>query len=85
LGERSADKAVPPQGRVFRRRSACPGRGPRGAEDTLPDGKKVRGIYELDGDTLRFCVAPPDKDRPTEFTSRKGSGYTLRVFRRVKP
>jgi hypothetical protein len=32
LGERSSEKAVPPQGLLFLRRSACPGRGPRGAE-----------------------------------------------------
>jgi uncharacterized protein (TIGR03067 family) len=27
------------------------------------DGKKVLGIYELDGDTVKFCFALPDKDR----------------------
>ena len=32
LGELWAEKAVPPQGLVFLRRSACPGRGQRGAE-----------------------------------------------------
>jgi uncharacterized protein (TIGR03067 family) len=58
---------------------------PKQIEDTLKDGHKVRGIYELDGDTLRTCVALPEKERPTEFTGRKDSGCTLRVFRRVKP
>jgi uncharacterized protein (TIGR03067 family) len=62
-----------------------PTRSPKEVEDTLRDGRKIRGIYELDGDTLRSCVAPPDKDRPTEFAGGKGSGSTLRVFRRVKP
>ncbi len=61
-----------------------PAKRPKQVEDTLQDGRKVRGIYELDGDTLRSCVAAPDKDRPTEFTGRAGSGYTLRTFRRVK-
>jgi uncharacterized protein (TIGR03067 family) len=62
-----------------------PTKKPKQVDDTLKDGKKIRGIYELQGDTLRSCVAAPDKDRPTEFTGKKGSGYTLRVFRRVKP
>jgi uncharacterized protein (TIGR03067 family) len=61
-----------------------PGKRPKQVEDTLPDGRKVRGIYELDGDTLRSCVAAPDKERPTEFTGKAGSGLTLRVFKRVK-
>ncbi len=61
-----------------------PSKRPKQVEDTLKDGRKVRGIYELDGDTLRSCVAAPDKDCPTEFTGRAGSGCTLRVFRRVK-
>jgi uncharacterized protein (TIGR03067 family) len=61
-----------------------PTKNPKEVENSLPDGRKILGIYELDGDTLRSCVAPPDKERPTEFTGRKGSGYTLRVFRRAK-
>jgi uncharacterized protein (TIGR03067 family) len=62
-----------------------PTKSPKEVEDTLQDGRKIRGIYELDGDTLRSCVAAPDKERPTEFTGKKGSGYTLRVFKRAKP
>ncbi len=61
-----------------------PSKKPTQVEDTLPDGRKVRGIYQLDGDTLRSCVAAPDKERPTKFTGKAGSGYTLRVFKRVK-
>jgi uncharacterized protein (TIGR03067 family) len=60
-----------------------PEKKPKQVEDTLKDGRKVRGIYELTGDTLRSCVAAPDKERPKEFTGRAGSGYTLRVFRRA--
>jgi uncharacterized protein (TIGR03067 family) len=61
-----------------------PGKRPKQVEDTLKDGRKVRGIYGLDGDALRLCVAAPDKERPTEFTGKAGSGSTLRVFKRVK-
>jgi uncharacterized protein (TIGR03067 family) len=58
---------------------------PKSVTDTLPDGRTIKGIYELDGDTLRSCVAGPGKDRPKEFTAKEGSGQTLRVFKRVKP
>jgi len=58
---------------------------PKQSDDTLPDGKTIRGIYELDGDMLKSYVAGIDKERPTEFTSKAGTGNTLRVFKRVKP
>ena len=35
-------------------------------------GKSLLGIYELDGDTLRYCVSPPGKTRPTEFSGKVG-------------
>lgn len=57
---------------------------PKTTEDHLPDGRVIRGIYELTGDTLRSCVAAPNAPRPTEFTAKAGTGQTLRVFRRVK-
>jgi uncharacterized protein (TIGR03067 family) len=47
-------------------------------------GRAALGIYELDGDELKTCVAPPDKDRPTEFASKPGSEHTLAVWKRVK-
>lgn len=61
-----------------------PARKPKTVDDTLDDGRVIHGIYEIEGDTLRSCVAPIGKDRPTEFTGKAGSGYTLRVFQRVK-
>src|SRR5260370_34576314 len=31
-------------------------------------GQSLKGIYEVDGDTAKFCRAgEPDQDRPTEF------------------
>jgi uncharacterized protein (TIGR03067 family) len=47
-------------------------------------GQKLHGIYELDGDTVRFCLAPADKDRPTDFTAKEGSGRMLSVWKRAK-
>jgi len=57
---------------------------PKSVTDTLPDGQTIKGIYEIDGDTLRSCVAGPGKDRPKEFTAKEGTRQTLRVFKRVK-
>lgn len=54
---------------------------PAGAPDK---SKPIRGIYELDGDTLRVCYGAPGKDRPTEFASKPGSGHTLQVLKREK-
>src|SRR4029077_11916499 len=61
---------------------------PKSTEDTLADelrhGKKIRGIYQLEGDKLTSCVGAIDSPRPTEFSSKPGSGQTLRRFARVK-
>ena len=50
--------------------------------DTLPDGKTIKGIFKLEGETLTSCVSAADQDFPTEFSSKPGSGYSLRVFKR---
>jgi uncharacterized protein (TIGR03067 family) len=48
-------------------------------------GKRERtflGIYELDGDTLKWCVDNRSKERPTEF--RTISGKYLLILKRQK-
>jgi uncharacterized protein (TIGR03067 family) len=61
---------------------------PKSIEDSLVQaphtGKKVRGIYRLEGDELTSCVGAIDAPRPTEFTAKPVSGQTLRRFQRVK-
>jgi len=47
-------------------------------------GKTIQGIYEIDGDTLRVCVALPGKERPTVFSAKAGSGNSLAVYKREK-
>jgi uncharacterized protein (TIGR03067 family) len=47
-------------------------------------GKSLLAIYELDGDTLRYCVAQPGKPRPTEFSSKADSGLSVYVYKRAK-
>jgi len=52
--------------------------------DLSDDKETVKGIYSLDGDTLKFCVASAGNDRPTDFTTKKGDGRGLFVLKRDK-
>ena len=47
-------------------------------------GKTSLGIYELDGDIYKLCLALPGKERPAEFVSKPGSGHVLEVLHREK-
>jgi uncharacterized protein (TIGR03067 family) len=47
-------------------------------------GKTVLGIYEIEGDTFRVCVARPGGSRPAAFSAGAGSGRTLVVYEREK-
>ena len=54
-------------------------------ESGVKNGKTKLGIYELDGDTYKYCLAPAGKPRPTELTSKAGTGHSLGVSKRVRP
>src|SRR5262249_19213157 len=41
----------------------------------------IKGIYSLDGDELRLCLAPMDKDRPEAFPEKPGPGEVLILHR----
>ena len=45
-------------------------------------GQTQRGIYELDGEVARYCMAAPGDERPAEFVTRAGDGRTLSVWRK---
>jgi uncharacterized protein (TIGR03067 family) len=47
-------------------------------------GKNQYCLYELQGDSLKMCLPIPGKDRPTEFTTKKGTGYEIFIMTRVK-
>ncbi len=48
------------------------------------EDETVPGIYQLDGDTLKLCFAMPGEKRPTEFTTKSGTGAILVVYKRKK-
>lgn len=45
-------------------------------------GKTQLGIYELDGDTVKFCFCTPGKPRPSDFTTKPESGRTASVWKK---
>jgi uncharacterized protein (TIGR03067 family) len=47
-------------------------------------GKTRLGIYEIEDDQVKFCMAQPGKERPESFTTRPGSGDSLGIWKRVK-
>ena len=61
---------------------------PKHIDITAPEGEQAgstsKGIYAIEGDTLRMCYANPDKGRPKDFESKPGSGVTLVVWKREK-
>ena len=52
-------------------------------KDGPSKGKKQLGIYELNGDTLKFCFAEPDQPRPDSFETKAGDGRTLSVWKKA--
>lgn len=54
-------------------------------ESGMRNEKTKLGIYEINGDTYKFCLAPAGKPRPTEFVSKPGSGNSLGVSKREQP
>jgi uncharacterized protein (TIGR03067 family) len=65
-----------------------PTKKPRAIDITFTEGegkgKTALGIYEIEGDAFRVCVARVGDERPAEFAARAGSGRILIVYQRVK-
>jgi uncharacterized protein (TIGR03067 family) len=65
-----------------------PSKKPKQIDYTITEGAekgKIRlGIYEIDGDTAKFCFGAPGDKRPTDFTAKEGSDRTLSVWKRNK-
>jgi uncharacterized protein (TIGR03067 family) len=65
-----------------------PTKKPRTIDVTFTEGERkgqtAQGIYEIQSDAFRVCVARPGDERPTDFSARVGSGCTLIVYKRDK-
>ncbi len=65
-----------------------PTKTPKTVDYEYTDGRgKIRtnlGIYEIEGDTLKDCFAPPGEERPKEFVAKAGSNHTLMTYKRVQ-
>lgn len=48
------------------------------------NGRILKGIYELEGDTLKMCYNLTHEERPTEFVSKPDSGLIVIVHKRGK-
>jgi uncharacterized protein (TIGR03067 family) len=53
--------------------------------DLIREGQAAKGLYELDGDTLKLAICDGlGKDRPTELKANKDVKVALVTFKRVK-
>jgi uncharacterized protein (TIGR03067 family) len=62
-----------------------PTKTPKFYNRTYPDGTPRYGIYELEGDTLKICIADLGKERPTTFATKPGDGTSLLIYKRESP
>jgi uncharacterized protein (TIGR03067 family) len=65
-----------------------PTKKPKTMDITFTDGpnkgETMLGIYEISEDTYKLCMKPMSKDRPTEFSSKAGSGQVVEVLKKEK-
>jgi uncharacterized protein (TIGR03067 family) len=61
-----------------------PTQSPKEIDLTNRSGSPTYGIYSLEGETLKICLAAPGGERPAEFSSKLRSGQTLMVLKRDK-
>ncbi len=48
-------------------------------------GNTSAGIYELDGDTWKICLALRGDNRPESFATAPGSGHACETLKRQPP
>ena len=87
---KGAETTVTVQGQIFLKATFTldPGKSPKTIDYSVTGGthagKTQLGIYQLDGDTVKFCFTPPDAARPTSFSTQPNDGRTLSTWKRAK-
>jgi uncharacterized protein (TIGR03067 family) len=55
-----------------------PSKKPKQIDLEIMEGQPNKGIYSLEGDTLKLCVSEDEnEDRPTEFATKPGTKIVL--------
>ena len=45
--------------------------------------KPMLGIYEVEGDTYKVCLALPGEERPKAFESKEGTKHTVSIWKKA--
>jgi uncharacterized protein (TIGR03067 family) len=53
--------------------------------DVVTELNQSKGIYQLEGDSLKICGVPSEESRPVEFATRPGTKEVLFLLKRQKP
>lgn len=59
-----------------------PTKTPKEIDATDSEGRTILGIYKFDKEQLTVCFAPPDKERPKEFSVKDGTGSFIHVWKK---
>ena len=90
INEADGKWTIEAEGKVIARGTSeiDPTKKPKAVDLTVTEGdgkgQTALGIYEFKDDTRKVCLAPAGKERPTEFSSKAGSGHILALLKRVK-
>jgi len=84
------ETAVMVQGQLFMKAkfSLDPSKTPKTIDYTVTGstytGKTQLGIYEIEGDKVKFCFSTPGQERPTDFTTKPKDRRTSTIWKREK-
>jgi uncharacterized protein (TIGR03067 family) len=62
-----------------------PTQNPRHYNRLYGEGTPREGIYVLEGNTLKICLAEIGKPRPTSLATKPGDGTSLLIYKRESP